>query len=127
FYERFAPQTPTGVADPAGGIREFVAGTGGALVTSFGTVRPNSQVRNSGTFGVLNLTLGDGSYSWQFVPVAGKTFTDSGTTACHSGRRRYRRLHEEPGFAHGEPDGYDPRYRVRGRRQRLPGRVEHGL
>src|SRR6266699_1385038 len=86
FYERFAPQTPTGVADPAGGIREFVAGTGGALVTSFGTVRPNSQVRNSGTFGVLNLTLGDGSYSWQFVPVAGKTFTDSGTTACHGAR-----------------------------------------
>src|SRR5438128_1135666 len=86
FYERFAPQTPAGVADPAGGIREFVAGTGGALVTSFGTVRPNSQVRNSGTFGVLNLTLGDGSYSWQFVPVAGKTFTDSGTTACHGAR-----------------------------------------
>src|SRR2546426_7840053 len=86
FYERFAPQTPTGVADPAGGIREFVAGTGGALVTPFGTVRPNSEVRNSGTFGVLNLTLGDGSYSWQFVPVAGKTFTDNGTTACHGAR-----------------------------------------
>src|SRR2546425_1454915 len=86
FYERFAPQTPAGVADPAGGIREFVAGTGGALVTSFGTVRPNSEVRNSGTFGVLNLTLGDGSYSWQFVPVAGKTFTDNGTTACHGAR-----------------------------------------
>src|SRR5256885_999303 len=34
FYERFAPQTPAGVADPAGGIREFVAGTGGALVPS---------------------------------------------------------------------------------------------
>src|SRR5436853_2857174 len=86
FYERFAPQTPTGVADPAGGIREFVAGTGGALVTSFGTVRPNSQVRNSGTFGVLNLPLGERSYSWQFVPVAGKTFSDSGTTACHGAR-----------------------------------------
>src|SRR5207244_2766663 len=52
----------------------------------FGTVRPNSEVRNSGTFGVLNRTLGDGSYSWQFVPVAGKTFTDSGTTACHGAR-----------------------------------------
>jgi acid phosphatase type 7 len=23
------------------------------------------------------------SYDWQFVPVAGQTFTDSGTTACH--------------------------------------------
>ncbi|HTD70998.1 MAG TPA: PKD domain-containing protein [Gemmatimonadales bacterium] len=86
FYERFAPQTPTGVADPVGGIREFVAGTGGALVTPFGTVRANSEVRNSGTFGVLKLSLDDASYSWQFVPIAGKTFTDNGTTACHGAR-----------------------------------------
>ncbi len=86
FYERFAPQTPAGVADPVGGIREFVVGTGGALVTGFGTVRANSQVRNSGAFGVLDLTLNDGTYAWQFVPIAGKTFTDSGTTACHGAR-----------------------------------------
>src|SRR5213078_756919 len=86
FYERFAPQTPAGVADPAGGIREFVAGTGGALLTPFGTTRANSQVRSSGTFGVLRLDLGDASYSWRFVPVAGKTFTDNGTTACHGAR-----------------------------------------
>jgi len=33
-------------------------------------------------YGVLKLTLGDGSYSWQFIPVAGQT-TDSGTDACH--------------------------------------------
>jgi PKD repeat protein len=83
FYERFAPQTPAGVADPVLGIREFVVGTGGAEVGTFGTVRANSEVRNSGTFGVLKLTLDDASYSWQFVPVAGKTFSDSGTTSCH--------------------------------------------
>src|SRR5690349_15368548 len=83
FYERFAPQTPAGVADPVGGIREFIAGTGGAAVQAFGTVRANSQVRNSGTFGVLKLTLNDASYSWQFIPVAGKTFSDSGSTSCH--------------------------------------------
>ena len=83
FYERFAPQTPAGVADPVLGIREFVVGTGGAEVGAFGTVRANSQVRNSGTFGVLSLTLDDASYSWQFVPVAGKTFSDAGTTSCH--------------------------------------------
>ena len=87
FYERFGPQTPAGVADPAGGIREFVVGTGGARVDGFGgTPKPNSQVRNSGTFGVLKLTLDQGTYSWQFVPVAGKTFTDSGTDACHGAR-----------------------------------------
>src|SRR5256884_1338430 len=83
FYERFAPQTPAGVADPAQGIREFIVGTGGAEVMSFGTIRANSQVRNSGTFGVLRLTLDDARYSWQFVPVAGKTFSDSGSTSCH--------------------------------------------
>ncbi len=35
------------------------------------------------TFGVLKLTLHPGSYDWTFVPVAGATFTDSGTAACH--------------------------------------------
>src|SRR5436305_1506494 len=37
FYERFAPQTPAAAADPAYGIREFIAGTGGATTTSCGT------------------------------------------------------------------------------------------
>ena len=83
FYERFALQTPAGVADPVRGIREFVVGTGGAAVQAFGTVRANSQVRNTGTHGVLKLTLNDGSYSWQFVPVPRKTFSDSGSTSCH--------------------------------------------
>jgi hypothetical protein len=82
-YERFAPQTPTEVADPQNGIRQFVVGTGGQLHTAFGTVRPNSEVRNSTTFGVLKLTLGSGSYSWEFIPVAGGTFIDSGTGTCH--------------------------------------------
>lgn len=86
FYERFAPQTPAGAADPTGGIREFVVGTGGGHTDGFGGVRPNSQVRNSGTFGVLNLTLDDTSYSWRFVPIPTKTFTDSGSTACHGAR-----------------------------------------
>jgi cell division septation protein DedD len=82
-YERFALQNPDGVADP-NGIREFVVGTGGAGQRSFGTIRANSQVRSTGTFGVLQLTLGLHSYSWQFIPVAGKTFTDSGTQPTHS-------------------------------------------
>jgi acid phosphatase type 7 len=82
-YERFAPQTPSGTADPARGIREIVVGTGGAKLRPFATIRPNSEVRNSNTWGVLNLTLTADSYSWQFVPVAGQTFTDSGTTPCH--------------------------------------------
>ena len=82
-YERFAPQTSTGTADPARGIREFVVGTGGASSYSFGTPLPNSEVRSTGTFGVLKLTLSDGAYTWEFVPVAGKTFTDRGSGTCH--------------------------------------------
>jgi hypothetical protein len=82
-YERFAPQDHTGVADPVRGIRGFVAGTGGKNHYSFGTTRPNSQVRNSATFGVLEFSLHPGSYNWKFEPVAGASFTDSGSDSCH--------------------------------------------
>ncbi len=83
-YERFAPQTPDGAADPPRGIRQFTVGTGGMDVQRFPLAAlANSEVRNSGTAGVLQLTLSDGGYSWQFVPVAGETFTDSGNGSCH--------------------------------------------
>jgi hypothetical protein len=82
-YERFAPQTPAAVADPTAGIRQFTVGTGGASHYTFGTIQPNSEVRNGTTYGVLKLTLHATSYDWQFVPVAGGTFTDSGTGSCH--------------------------------------------
>jgi hypothetical protein len=82
-YERFAPQTPAGVADPAHGIREFVVGTGGEDLRPFGTPIANSEVRRDDTFGVLEMTLLPTSYNWQFIPEAGDTFTDSGSTACH--------------------------------------------
>ena len=82
-YERFAPQTPDAVADPVNGIRQFTVGTGGRGGDVWGTIKANSQVRNNSTNGVMKLTLSAGSYAWQFVPVAGKTFTDSGTGSCH--------------------------------------------
>ena len=82
LYERFALQSPAGKADLSG-IREFIVGTGGASPQSFGTTAANSQVRNAGTFGVLQLTLHAHSYDWQFSPIAGSTFTDSGTQATH--------------------------------------------
>ena len=82
-YERFAPQDANGTADPQRGIREFVVGTGGPTVHGFGTIQPNSEVRNAGTSGVLKLTLHPTSYDWEFVPVAGKTFTDTGSGQCH--------------------------------------------
>ena len=83
IYERFAPQNPSAVADPVKGIREFIVGTGGANHTSIASIAANSEVRNVDTFGALKLTLHPTSYDWQFFPVAGKTFTDSGSNACH--------------------------------------------
>jgi hypothetical protein len=82
-YERFAPQNANGGPDNNRGVRQWVVGTGGAFFTGMGTAHANSQVRNNNTFGILKLTLGSTSYDWQFIPEAGKTFTDSGTTACH--------------------------------------------
>jgi PKD repeat protein len=83
-YERFAPQTPAGAADPSFGIRQFVVGTGGAALSNFtGSTMTNSQVRNGTTYGVLKLTLHSTSYDFQFVPIAGQSFTDNGTTSCH--------------------------------------------
>ena len=81
-YERFTPQNPNGQADADRGIREFVVGTGGAGLYPFTSIQPNSQVRNNTTYGVLKLTLHATSYDWQFIPIAGQSFTDSGTGNC---------------------------------------------
>jgi hypothetical protein len=82
LYERFAPQSVEGDADP-NGIRQFIVGTGGRSHHSIETVRPNSEARETQTYGILKLILQSSAYSWAFVPVAGKTFADAGTTACH--------------------------------------------
>lgn len=82
-YERFAPQNPDGRSDAARGIREFVVGTGGKNHRPVLIGKPNSEVRNADTFGVLKLTLRTGAYDWKFIAEAGKTFTDSGTGPCH--------------------------------------------
>ena len=78
-YERFAPLDPAGNFDPARGVRQFVVGTGGRSHYPFGPPQHGSQVRNDNTFGLLALTLRANSYDWQFVPEAGKTFTDAGS------------------------------------------------
>lgn len=80
-YERFAPQDPDRRPDP-NGIRAFVAGTGGAGEYGFGPPQPNSEVRGTGP-GVLKFTLLPTSYEWQFIPIPGVTFTDSGSGRCH--------------------------------------------
>jgi hypothetical protein len=80
MYERFAPQDHNGRPDSARGIRQFIAGTGGALLYQTVAVHPNSQRRIS-TFGVLKLTLSSDRYQWEFIPVRGEP--DSGADVCH--------------------------------------------
>jgi acid phosphatase type 7 len=43
----------------------------------------NTEVYNDETDGVLRLKLEENAYEWRFVPVEGKSFTDSGSTGCH--------------------------------------------
>lgn len=83
-YERFARQKPSGER-ASDGIREFVVGTGGDDRRPFANIKANSQVRNASTWGVLKLTLHATSYDFEFVPQAGRTFTDARTGVNCSG------------------------------------------
>jgi hypothetical protein len=83
-YERFAAQDPDGHADPEHGIREIVVGTGGRSHDPLGFATPNSEVRNTDTFGVLQVMLSPRSYTWEFIPEEGRTFRDSGVGICHN-------------------------------------------
>ncbi len=85
IYERFAPQDPHGQPDPERGVREFIVGTGGRSHYPFrGEPLPTTEVRDASTYGVLKLSLHASGYDWEFVPVAGGTFTDSGSGACRA-------------------------------------------
>lgn len=83
-YERFVPMDAKGKQDDAHGVRAFVVGTGGKSHYHFlKFAKKTTAVRNADTFGVLKLTLGKQSYDWEFVPEAGKSFTDKGTGTVH--------------------------------------------
>jgi hypothetical protein len=81
-YQRWRPMNASGAAS-ATGVTEFVVGTGGTSLTRFRTTKPaNNLVRDAATHGVLKLTLRDTGYDWQFIPITGKTFTDTGSADC---------------------------------------------
>lgn len=65
-YERFAPMDCDGTAG-ADGARSFVIGSGGKELYGFGSAEPGSEFRNNTDFGVLELTLYEGSYEWEFI------------------------------------------------------------
>lgn len=82
-YEVLAPMKPDGTADAVNGIRTIIAGTGGSSGGDLTNVFPLSEEREGHTYGVLKLTLNATSYTWQFVPVAGSSYTHSGSGTCH--------------------------------------------
>ncbi len=83
-YERFAPQTPTGALDEANGVREFIAGTGGAILRELpGELADNSQIAAIGYYGVLRFALYPESYSWQFISAPDGAILDEGWEKCH--------------------------------------------
>jgi hypothetical protein len=80
LYERFGKQDADGVSD-AGGIRQFIAGTGGARLYDFLRTLPNSQVRIK-SHGVLRFVLRSSTYDWSFLDINGGV-ADAGADSCH--------------------------------------------
>jgi hypothetical protein len=82
-YQRYPRMSSTGAVDNERGIRSFVVGTGGRHRYA---LKPDARREggSDGTWGLLELTLQPGSYSWRFLGVAGSTYTDSGSDVCSS-------------------------------------------
>jgi acid phosphatase type 7 len=81
-YERFAPQDPSGAADPARGTTEIVVGTGGAPLREFKATAPNSLVRISDRYGVLALQLAPTGWTSRFLATDG-SIPDAASGTCH--------------------------------------------
>ncbi len=80
-YERFVPMDAAETPDASSGIRQFVVGTGGKSHTS-PSPRSGSAALDTTDFGVLELKLSPGSYSFRFVAEDGSV-KDSGSGSCH--------------------------------------------
>ncbi|GAB3742274.1 hypothetical protein GCM10027598_73870 [Amycolatopsis oliviviridis] len=85
-YQRFAPSRPDGKRDDVNGVRQLLIGTGGRGYYNFDQSSAAVQeVGNTNTFGVSRLTLTASDYRSDFVPVSGRTFTDTTTGKCKKG------------------------------------------
>jgi acid phosphatase type 7 len=82
-YERFAPLDGDGNVDIANGIRSFIVGTGGAWLFDVGQPLPITEALDNSTMGVILFKLYSDSYEWEFHPVDGGSFRDSGSGLCH--------------------------------------------
>jgi hypothetical protein len=80
-YERFTKINSLGQVSTSG-VRQIIVGTGGANLRGQGFVQPGSEVRNFDTHGIVDINLSSTGYSGTFVPVPGKSFTDSFSGTC---------------------------------------------
>jgi acid phosphatase type 7 len=80
-YQRYPPMNKRGAIDRRRGIRSFVVGTGGRHLYAL-RADPRRRARNDHTWGLLELILRPGGYSWRFIPVAGGRYRDSGSGRC---------------------------------------------
>lgn len=80
-YERFTPLAADGSASPDG-IRQFIVGTGGAIIRPTVRVAPGSEMIVDDAWGVLHLTLSADAYEWSFLTVD-RGELDAGTAECH--------------------------------------------
>ena len=81
LYERHAPQDSSQKADPARGIRLFIAGTGGATPYARARAATNSEVLLS-VQGLFRMKLEPALYEWEFMDVNGNVL-DRGLNICH--------------------------------------------
>jgi hypothetical protein len=82
-YERFLPQTPSGMPDSVRGIAEIVVGTGGGPLTGIRTnLMRNSVAHIQGHWGVLVLNLGKDAYQSEFLETDGRVW-DPSRGRCH--------------------------------------------
>ncbi|MGH8050527.1 MAG: PKD domain-containing protein [Arenimonas sp.] len=70
-------------AAKADGVRQILVGTGGRDFYSLSGTHPLLQASQANTWGVLKLTLTATGYTGDFVPVAGKTWTDNFSGTCN--------------------------------------------
>jgi acid phosphatase type 7 len=87
---------PAGQSDPQHGIPQIIVGTGGEALDTLAKEsngaysNPNVVTAQDQAFGVMKLTLGPDSYSWDYKPaLAGPgasatamSYSDSGTANC---------------------------------------------
>lgn len=82
-YQRYAKMTPDQVA-ASDGLRQVIVGTGGRDLYALSGTHPLLEAAQDHTWGVLKLQLDATGYSGEFVPVAGKTWSDSFSGTCNN-------------------------------------------